>query len=291
MELQDSVCSYNSSFNKSKKYINIGKFSLYDDRKRQTLSVSIRNVTERDSGEYWCGAEADWESDDGYKVYFTQINLTVTDSDPVSTWKPTEPSSSSSSSSSSPFLPSSSLVYTLLPSHSSPSLPPSLSSSPSSSQSASTSSSAAGGASTDQRPVQNSGNDQEIPLSACEYEEIKDTKELSPSDAESSAVYSNVRLPIIPCDSTVNSNAQLPTIPFDQDVYSTAQLPTIPSDQDVYSTAQLPTGQSAEKPAEGLTYAAVSFHSNTSSSNDAVPQVREDVTSDYASVSHVTSSV
>ncbi|XP_053354161.1 putative protein TPRXL, partial [Clarias gariepinus] len=149
----------------------------------------------------------------------------------------------------------------------------------------------AGGASSDQSPVQNSGNDQEIPLSACEYEEIKDTKELSPSDAESSAVYSNVRLPIIPCDSTVNSNAQLPTIPSDQDVYSTAQLPTIPSDQDVYSTAQVPTGQSAEKPAEGLTYAAVSFHSNTTSSNDAVPQVREDVTSDYASVSHVTSSV
>ncbi|KAF4078862.1 hypothetical protein AMELA_G00186390 [Ameiurus melas] len=44
------------------------------------LTVSIRNVTEQDSGEYWCGAEANWTSDHGYKVYFTQINLTVTES-------------------------------------------------------------------------------------------------------------------------------------------------------------------------------------------------------------------
>ncbi|XP_053354162.1 polymeric immunoglobulin receptor-like [Clarias gariepinus] len=78
MRLQDFACSYKKSINESGRYINMGKFSLYDDRERQILSVSIRNVTEGDSGEYWCGAEADWESDDGYKVYFTQINLSVT---------------------------------------------------------------------------------------------------------------------------------------------------------------------------------------------------------------------
>ncbi|XP_053354169.1 CMRF35-like molecule 8 [Clarias gariepinus] len=91
IELHDSVCSHKR------------KFSLYDDRERRILSVSIRNVTERDSGEYWCGAEAAWESDNGYKVYFTQINLTVDPHVPVSTWEPIQPSSSSSSSSSSSF--------------------------------------------------------------------------------------------------------------------------------------------------------------------------------------------
>ncbi|XP_053353915.1 uncharacterized protein LOC128526266 [Clarias gariepinus] len=78
MSLQDSACSYKTSINESRKHINMEKWSLYDDRERRILSVSIRNVTGRDSGEYWCGAEAAWESDDGYRVYFTQINLTVT---------------------------------------------------------------------------------------------------------------------------------------------------------------------------------------------------------------------
>ncbi|XP_017334862.2 polymeric immunoglobulin receptor [Ictalurus punctatus] len=73
-----AACSYSATVKESRKYINNGKFSLYDDRETQMFTVSIRNVTEQDSGEYWCGAEAAWTSDHGYKVYFTQINLTVT---------------------------------------------------------------------------------------------------------------------------------------------------------------------------------------------------------------------
>ncbi|XP_053492997.1 polymeric immunoglobulin receptor-like [Ictalurus furcatus] len=76
--LKDSACFYKESVNESRKYVNEGKFSLYDDGETQMLTVSIRNVTEQDSGEYWCGAEAAWTSDHGYKVYFTQIDLTVT---------------------------------------------------------------------------------------------------------------------------------------------------------------------------------------------------------------------
>ncbi|KAK3505703.1 hypothetical protein QTP70_020545 [Hemibagrus guttatus] len=77
--LQTAVCSYKASFIKNRPNVTRGKFSLYDERANQTFSVSVRGVTEQDSGEYWCGAEADWTSDHGYRVYFTRINLTVTD--------------------------------------------------------------------------------------------------------------------------------------------------------------------------------------------------------------------
>ncbi|KAF4078781.1 hypothetical protein AMELA_G00185490, partial [Ameiurus melas] len=86
--LQRAACSYKESVKESRKYVNVGKFSLYDDRAKQMLTVSIRNVTEQDSGEYWCGAEANWTSDHGYKVYFTQIDLTVT-GEFVETWRHT----------------------------------------------------------------------------------------------------------------------------------------------------------------------------------------------------------
>ncbi|KAF4078855.1 hypothetical protein AMELA_G00186240 [Ameiurus melas] len=89
--LQRAACSYKESVKESRKYVNEGKFSLYDDRETQMLTVSIRNVTEQDSGEYWCGAEAAWTSDHGYKVYFTQIDLTVNDPrDTVSASVPTK---------------------------------------------------------------------------------------------------------------------------------------------------------------------------------------------------------
>ncbi|KAI5614554.1 polymeric immunoglobulin receptor-like isoform X2, partial [Silurus asotus] len=77
--LQPAACVYSESVTESRKDVNVGKFSLYDDRTEQIFTVSIRNVAEQDSGEYWCGAEAAWTSDHGYKVYFTQISLTVTD--------------------------------------------------------------------------------------------------------------------------------------------------------------------------------------------------------------------
>uniref|UniRef100_W5K1K1 Immunoglobulin domain-containing protein n=1 Tax=Astyanax mexicanus TaxID=7994 RepID=W5K1K1_ASTMX len=71
-------CYYTASVKESKRRIKEGRFSLYDNKAKKTFTVSISRVTEGDSGEYWCGAESDWESDHGYKVYFTQINLRVT---------------------------------------------------------------------------------------------------------------------------------------------------------------------------------------------------------------------
>ncbi|XP_026801437.3 polymeric immunoglobulin receptor-like [Pangasianodon hypophthalmus] len=73
-----AACFYNTTVPESRKYISEGKFTLYDDRERQVFTVSIKNVIEQDSEEYWCGAEVAWKSDHGYKVYFTRINLTVT---------------------------------------------------------------------------------------------------------------------------------------------------------------------------------------------------------------------
>ncbi|KAL6482279.1 hypothetical protein MHYP_G00103590 [Metynnis hypsauchen] len=70
-------CSYETSVKKSRRWINEGKLHLHDDGK-QIFTVSFNRLTQGDSGEYWCGAESDWTSDHGYKVYITQINLRVT---------------------------------------------------------------------------------------------------------------------------------------------------------------------------------------------------------------------
>ncbi|XP_036412916.1 polymeric immunoglobulin receptor-like [Colossoma macropomum] len=77
-------CSYKTSVKESKRWINEGKLYLHDDGK-QIFTVSINSLTEGDSGEYWCGAESDWTSDHGYKVYITQINLRVTEQEPPAT--------------------------------------------------------------------------------------------------------------------------------------------------------------------------------------------------------------
>ncbi|KAI5086685.1 CMRF35-like molecule 9, partial [Silurus meridionalis] len=45
-----AVCPYKLSVTESRKDVNVGKFSLYDDRTEQIFTVSIRNVTVTDSG-------------------------------------------------------------------------------------------------------------------------------------------------------------------------------------------------------------------------------------------------
>ncbi|XP_053539518.1 CMRF35-like molecule 8 [Ictalurus punctatus] len=247
--LQRAACSYKASVKESRKYVNEGKFSLYDDGETQMFTVSIRNVTEKDSGEYWCGAEAAWTSDHGYKVYFTQINLTVTEPRvPVSASIPTQPSSLSESTPSSPpagfpvstVITVSVILLLLLIAIIFLTL--------------TLQKRCRGTASTGRSSVQGSGNNQGVPLDDCYYEEIKDTRRLPASDEESSTIYSTAQLPTILSDpQTVYSNTELPTILCDSAVYSTAQRPTIPSDQDIYSTAHLPTRLSAEKSDEGLT--------------------------------------
>ncbi|KAL6482272.1 hypothetical protein MHYP_G00103520 [Metynnis hypsauchen] len=74
-------CSYETSVKEGRRWINEGKLYLHDDGK-QIFTVIVNNLTERDSGEYWCGAESNRTSDHGYNVYITQINLRVSDSPP-----------------------------------------------------------------------------------------------------------------------------------------------------------------------------------------------------------------
>ncbi|XP_058259611.1 CMRF35-like molecule 2 [Hemibagrus wyckioides] len=96
------------------------------------------------------------------------------------------------------------------------------------------------------RSVQNSGNDQGVPLDVHEYEEIKDTTCLSASNTKIFTVYATAQLPTIPSvHHTAYAKMELPTNPSDSAVYSTAQRPTIPSDQNIYYKAQLPTNLSA----------------------------------------------
>ncbi|KAI4904772.1 hypothetical protein NFI96_025317, partial [Prochilodus magdalenae] len=71
-------CAYKTAVNENRRWITQGKFAPHDDRAKRIFTVSITDLSERDSGEYWCGAESDWTSDDGYKVYITQVNLKVT---------------------------------------------------------------------------------------------------------------------------------------------------------------------------------------------------------------------
>ncbi|XP_046700976.1 polymeric immunoglobulin receptor-like [Silurus meridionalis] len=69
-----AACLYMATI---KEDVSVGKFSLYDDREKHVFTVSLNDVTEQDSGEYWCGAVA-WKQDHEYNVYFIHINLTVT---------------------------------------------------------------------------------------------------------------------------------------------------------------------------------------------------------------------
>ncbi|XP_036413440.1 uncharacterized protein LOC118798181 [Colossoma macropomum] len=79
-----SSCPYKTSVNESRRWIVAGKLSLHDDGK-QIFTVIINRLSEGDSGEYWCGAESDWTSDHGFKVYTTQINLRVTEQEQQAT--------------------------------------------------------------------------------------------------------------------------------------------------------------------------------------------------------------
>ncbi|XP_046708254.1 CMRF35-like molecule 8 isoform X5 [Silurus meridionalis] len=248
-------CKYNTEYTQNPKYfckgsspgcsdliktgdknmwVNSGQFSLFDDTKSAEISVMIRELTVEDTGMYQCGVDISLGND-----IYTTVELKVKE---VSTSIPTQHSSSLSSSSS---------LYEPTPASSS------------------------GGfrastiitvcvillllligisvllvilqkgrkmkAASHRTSVQITGNNQEVLLALCDFEEIKDTRQLSASETRFSTIYASLQLLTIPSElpQTVYANTELPASPCDPTVYSTVKFPTNPPDQDFYSTVQL----------------------------------------------------
>ncbi|XP_046708199.1 CMRF35-like molecule 8 isoform X2 [Silurus meridionalis] len=248
---QSSDCYYKESVKESRKTLNVGKFSLYDDRAKQQLSVSFRNVNKLDSGEYWCGAESVSKSDHGYNVYFTQISLNITEPQiPVSTsMSPKSTSSLTSSSSSSLLSKPTPLASAGFPAFTMITVSVVLlllligisilnvilkkrCTMPEGAVF-----------------VQDLQNNHVAPLDVCHYEDINNIRRLHAPNPGASTVYSFTKFSIIPCDSSqtvyvnmlshtgshesISATPQLSKDLFDEDIYSTAQLPTCLSDTSV----------------------------------------------------------
>nr|XP_055060043.1 polymeric immunoglobulin receptor-like isoform X2 [Misgurnus anguillicaudatus] len=98
-------CAHETSVKESKRWTTDREFLLYDDRDQNLLYVTITNVTDHRSAEYWCGVQTE------KKIFITQVQLIVNGASKykTSTPPPSLSSQSSSSSSSSAYI-SSALV-------------------------------------------------------------------------------------------------------------------------------------------------------------------------------------
>ncbi|KAI5614562.1 polymeric immunoglobulin receptor-like isoform X1 [Silurus asotus] len=142
-------------------WVNLGRFSLFDDTKSAEFSVMIREITVEDTGTYQCGVDISLVND-----IYTTVELKV---------------------------------------------------------------------------KEGSSGSREVLLALCDFEEIKDTRQLSASETRFSTIYASLQLLTIPSElsQTVYANTELPASPCDPTVYSTVKFPTNPPDQDFYSTVQL----------------------------------------------------
>uniref|UniRef100_A0A8C1UE10 Ig-like domain-containing protein n=1 Tax=Cyprinus carpio TaxID=7962 RepID=A0A8C1UE10_CYPCA len=267
------------------KWVDSGRFSLFDDTTAAVFTVTFRNLSEQDSGTYRCGVEKP-----GLDPY-TEVNLNVVTDVPNTTSSSStssvfKPSASVSPDMSKVFSGSSLIIFLVLvllvliiigllllfiyKKH----------------QSRGIDSSSQTGA----------GKYEAVSHTGYVYDEIKDThKKLptNPSDS-SNTVYATPQLPTNPSDSsnTVYATAQLPTNPSDSSntVYATAQLPTNPSDSSVYSTVQEASGDSQifVTSAEDLNYAVVNFQKKADCPDRVSLRNNQDY-SEYAAVNHLLS--
>ncbi|XP_042621097.1 CMRF35-like molecule 8 [Cyprinus carpio] len=254
------------------KWVDSGRFSLFDDTRATVFTVTFRNLREQDSDTYWCAVDIPLSEDPN-----TEVKLKIISG--KSTYPPPLASSSSSSSS-----PPSSITTPPVSLNSQPSTSDLTLSSPSINDS-----SLIIGVSVillllitglvsfkvalckkhqarDKDPDSDSKmsepgteNSEAVPQMPYIYEEIKDTRPqtdcktarlpTNPSDS-TKTVYATPQLPTNPSASTktVYATPQLPTNPSDsiKTVYATPQLPTNPADstKTVYATPQLPTNPS-----------------------------------------------
>ncbi len=68
---QWSGCTDQIKTEEKNKWVDSGRFSLYDDTTAAVFTVTIRDLSERDSDTYWCGTERTG------KDLYTEVNLKV----------------------------------------------------------------------------------------------------------------------------------------------------------------------------------------------------------------------
>ncbi len=68
---QWSGCTDQIKTEEKNKWVDSGRFSLYDDTTAAVFTVTFRDLSERDSDTYWCGTERTG------KDLYTEVNLKV----------------------------------------------------------------------------------------------------------------------------------------------------------------------------------------------------------------------
>ncbi|XP_059407682.1 CMRF35-like molecule 2 [Carassius carassius] len=66
------TCSDLIRTDKKNKWVDSGRFSLFDDTRAAVFTVTFRDLSEQDSGTYWCAADISWGKDS-----YTEVNLIV----------------------------------------------------------------------------------------------------------------------------------------------------------------------------------------------------------------------
>ncbi len=66
------MCTDQIRTNTKNKWVDSERFSLYDDTTAAVFTVTIRDLSEQDSGTYWCGTDIPWDEDS-----FTEVKLKV----------------------------------------------------------------------------------------------------------------------------------------------------------------------------------------------------------------------
>ncbi|KAL7845227.1 hypothetical protein AOLI_G00234190 [Acnodon oligacanthus] len=217
-------CSYETSVKESRRWINEGKLHLHDDGK-QIFTVTINSLTEGDSGEYWCGAESDWTSDHGYKVYITQINLRVT----VPTSTQSRSIMGSSSHEAAPGVP----VYEEIKDISN----------------------SDAGASTVYSAAQ-------LPTNPSEPSQMFDDNVQLPSSCHvSNPVYASAQLPSNSPDQVIYSAVQLPTIPSDSSAIATQPSAGKSAECPTYATVNF--SRKASRSTDTVTTATINKETDT----------------------------
>ncbi len=67
-----SKCTDQIKTNTKHKRVDSERFSLYDDTTAAVFTVIIRDLSEQDSGMYWCATDIPWDEDS-----YTEVNLKV----------------------------------------------------------------------------------------------------------------------------------------------------------------------------------------------------------------------